>query len=441
MLRNVIKNKDIRNSILFTLLMLLVVRIGSYIPVPGVNVMYIRQFFGRQRDGIWNFIDMFTGGSFSQMSLFALGITPYITASIVIQLLTIAIPALEELQKDGESGRKKIASITRYGTLLLALMESFAMSYGFGKRGIFLRWEAGTVLIAAFTFTAGSMLLMWIGERITEHGVGNGISIVLLINILSRVPNDLVSLFKQFIGGKNLAIGIFRGAVILLIILGIIVFVVLLQGGERRIQIQYSQKVMGRKRIGGQNNMLPVKINTAGVIPVIFASSIMQMPILIAQMLGKGNGTGPGSFILKAMYSGNWCNPQQPWYTAGMVFYIILTIFFAYFYTSITFNPLEISNNLRKSGGVIPGIRPGKMTAEYLKGILNYTIFIGVCGLIIVQVVPFFFNGVFKAQVSFGGTSLIIIVGVTLETIKQIESRCLNWKWKNRGYRGFGMNS
>ena len=276
---------------------------------------------------------------------------------------------------------------------------------------------------------------MWIGELITEKGVGNGISIVLLINILSRVPNDFITLYNQFVKGKTLAKGGLATLIILAVLLVVVIFVVILQSGERRIAVQYSQKVQGRRTYGGQSTHIPLRVNTAGVIPVIFASSLMQTPIVIAQFLGKGNGTGIGSQILKGMNSNNWCDPDNPIYSIGLVIYILLTIFFAYFYTSITFNPLEIANNMKKSGGFIPGIRPGRPTVEYLQKILNYIIFIGACGLVIVQVIPYFFNGVFGANVSFGGTSLIIIVGVVLETLKQIESKMLV-----RNYTGFLNN-
>ena len=276
---------------------------------------------------------------------------------------------------------------------------------------------------------------MWIGERITEKGVGNGISIVLLINIVSRVPDDFVTLYTQFMKGKTIAKAGLAGVIILAVLLVVVVFVIILQDGERRIAVQYSKKVQGRKMYGGQSTHIPLKVNTAGVIPVIFSSSLMQTPIVIAQFLGKGNGTGIGSKILAGLNSNNWCDPENPIYSVGLVVYILLTIFFAYFYTSITFNPMEIANNMKKSGGFIPGIRPGKPTVDYLTKILNYIIFVGACGLIIVQVIPYFFNGVFGANVSFGGTSLIIIVGVVLETIKKIESQMLV-----RNYTGFLNN-
>lgn len=431
-IRKAFQIEDIRKRLFYTFIMLIVVRLGSELPTPGVNPEYIQGFFENQTGDAFNFFNAFTGGSFTQMSVFALSITPYITSSIIMQLLTIAIPKLEEMQKEGEDGRKKIMTITRYVTVGLALFESTAMAIGFGRRGLLEEYNFVNAAIVVLTLTAGSAFLMWVGERITEKGVGNGISIVLLINIISRMPDDFTTLFEQFIKGKTIAKGALAAVIIIAIILIVVVFVIILQDGQRRIAVQYSQKVQGRKMFGGQSTHIPLKINTAGVIPVIFASSLMQMPVIIASFLGKGNGTGIGSQILKGMSSSNWCNPDQPIYSIGLVVYILLTIFFAYFYTSITFNPLEIANNMKKSGGFIPGIRPGKPTVDYLQNILNYIIFIGACGLVIVQVIPFFFNGVFGANVSFGGTSLIIIVGVVLETIKQIESQMLV-----RNYTGF----
>ena len=433
--RKAFQIEDIRKKILYTLAMIFVVRLGSQLPTPGVNPTYIKQFFESVSGDTFNFFNAFTGGSFETMSIFALSITPYITSSIIIQLLTIAIPKLEEMQKDGEDGRKKIATMTRYVTVILALIESTAMAVGFGRQGLLVKYNFVNAAIVVLTLTAGSAFLMWVGERITEKGVGNGISIVLLVNILSRVPNDLTGLYEQFVKGKGLASGGLAAIIILAIILVLVVFTIILQDGERRIPVQYSQKMQGRRTVGGQSTNIPLKVNTAGVIPVIFASSIMQFPIIIASFLGKGNGTGIGSEILRGMNSGNWCNPSNPKYSIGLVVYIVLTIFFAYFYTSITFNPLEIANNMKKSGGFIPGIRPGKPTSDYLTKILNYIIFIGACGLVIIQVIPFFFNGVFGASVSFGGTSLIIIIGVVLETIKQIESQMLV-----RNYTGFLNN-
>ena len=423
---------DIRKKIFYTFMMLVVIRIGSQLPTPGVDPTYIQNFFESQTGEAFNFFNAFTGGSFTQMSVFALSITPYITSSIIMQLLTIAIPKLEEMQKDGEDGRKKIAAITRYVTVALALIESTAMAVGFGRQGLLVDFNFVNAAVVVVTLTAGSAFLMWIGERINEKGVGNGISIVLLINIISRVPDDFVTLYNQFMKGKSLASAGLAAVIILAIILVVVVFVIILQDGQRKIAVQYSQRIQGRRSVGGQSSFIPLKVNTAGVVPVIFASSLMQFPVVIASFLGKGNGKGIGSEILKGLSSNNWCNPEQLKYSWGLILYIVLTVFFAYFYTSITFNPLEIANNMKKSCGFIPGIRPGKPTADYLTKILNYIIFIGAVGLIIVQVIPFVFNGWLGANVSFGGTSLIIIVGVVLETIKQIESQLLV-----RNYKGF----
>ena len=430
--RRAFQIKDIRKKIGYTFLMLIVIRIGSQLPTPGVNTEFIQNFFAQNTGEAFNLFNAFTGGSMERMSIFALSITPYITSSIIMQLLTIAIPKLEEMQKDGEDGRKKIAAITRYVTVILALIESTAMAVGFGRQGLLTEYNFVNVAIVVLTLTAGSAFLMWIGERITEKGVGNGISIVLVINIVSRIPSDMTTLFEQFVKGKPIASAALAVVVILAIIIALVVFVVILQGGVRKIAVQYSQKVGGRKTYGGQSSNIPLKVNTAGVIPIIFASSLMQTPVVIASFLGKGNGTGIGSEILRGLNQGNWCNPAQLKYSWGLLVYIILTVFFAYFYTSITFNPLEIANNMKKNGGFIPGIRPGKPTVDYLTKILNYIIFVGACALIVIQVVPIIFNGWLGANVSFGGTSLIIIVSVVLETLKQLESQMLV-----RNYKGF----
>ncbi len=430
-LKNAFKVKEIRNKILFTLLMLVVIRMGSQLPIPGVNRHYFADWFAAQTGDAFNFFDAFTGGSFLNMSVLALNITPYITSSIIIQLLTIAIPKLEEMQKDGEDGRKKLVAITRYVTIALALIESIAMAVGFGRSGLLEDFNALNIISVVSALVAGSAFLMWIGERITENGIGNGISIVLVINIISRLPQDFAGLYEQFIKGKSIAVGVVSGIIILAIIIGMVVLVILLNDGTRKIPVQYAKKIQGRKMVGGQSTSIPLKINTAGVIPIIFASSLMQFPIIICSFL-RYQGTGVWGEILKVLNSSNWCNPNQLKYSIGLVIYVVLVIFFAYFYTSITFNPLEVANNMKKQGGFIPGIRPGKPTSDYLTKILNYIIFIGACGLTIVAVIPYFFNGVFHASVSFGGTSLIIIVSVVLETIKQVESQMLV-----RNYKGF----
>lgn len=433
-LQNALKIEEIRKKLIYTFFMLIVIRIGSLIPVPGADIEAFQQWFSslqNDANGAFGLFNAMTGGSFENLSVFALSITPYITSSIIMQLLTIAIPKLEEMQRDGEEGRKKIAEITRYVTVGLALAQSIAMAIGFSRQG-YINSGIINIFVVVAAFTAGSAVLMWIGEQITEKGIGNGISIVLVINIVSRVPADMLNLYEQFVKDKSVVNGGMAAIVILAVILLTIVLVVILQGGERRIPVQYSKKVQGRKIVGGQSSHIPLKINTAGVIPVIFSSSLMSFPVVIANLIGKTPKSGFWAKVFDALSSSNWCNPKQPVYTIGLLIYILLTIFFAYFYTSITFNPLEVANNMKKQGGFIPGIRPGKPTSDYLTKILNYVIFIGVVGLVIICVIPIVFNGVFGAQVSFGGTSIIIIVSVILETLKQIESQMLV-----RNYKGF----
>lgn len=430
-LKNAFKIKEIRKKLLFTFAMLVVIRAASQLPVPGVDRTYFASWFSQQTGGAFSFFDAITGGSFINMSVLALNINPYITSSIIMQLLTIAIPKLEEMQRDGEDGRKKIASITRYVTVGLALIQATAMAVGFGRRGLLVEYNALNVITAIAAMTAGSAFLMWIGERITENGVGNGISIVLVINIISRIPSDLGNLFAQFVVGKPFATAALAVVVIFAIIIVMVVLVIILNDGTRKIPVQYAQKMQGRKLVGGQSSNIPLKVNTAGVIPIIFAQSIMQFPLIICSFIGV-TPTGIWAEIINGLNSQNWCNRARPIYTLGMLLYIVLVIFFAYFYTSITFNPLMVADNMKRQGGFIPGIRPGKPTSDYLTRVLNYVIFIGAVGLTIVGILPYVFNGLFNASVSFGGTSLIIIVSVVLETIKQIESQMLV-----RNYKGF----
>ncbi|MCR4842624.1 MAG: preprotein translocase subunit SecY [Eubacterium sp.] len=420
--RNAFKIEEIRKRLFFTFLMLIVVRIGAQLPLPGLNHSLYSEWMSSQTGDAFNFFDSITGGSFEDMSILALNITPYITASIIMQLLTIAIPKLEELHKEGEEGRKKISSITRYLTIGLSVLESLALAIGFGRQGYLDSFNAFTVIMMVTCLTAGSAVLMWIGERITENGIGNGISIVLTINIISRLPNDFAALGEQFVMGQNPGRAIVAIVIIAVIVIGLVVSVVFLQDGQRKIPVQYSRKIQGRRQVGGQSTFLPLRVNTAGVIPIIFAQSLMQTPVIIGQLLGANEGTGIGAKILKGLSQSNWCDPAQPVYTIGLIVYILLIVAFAYFYTSITFNPLELADNMKKQGGFIPGIRPGKPTSDYLTQILGYVIFIGAVALSIIAFIPIFFNGVFGASVSFGGTSIIIIVGVIIETIKQVES-------------------
>ena len=434
-LRNAFKIKEIRTRVFFTFLMLIIIRIGSELPIPGIDGEVFKQFFADKNAEGLGFVNAITGGSFEKMSVFALNITPYITSSIIMQLLTIAIPKLEEIQRDGEEGRKKITKVTRYLTIGLGLIEAIAMTIGFVRTNAIKSTDKNmlTYIMIVIVLTAGSAVLMWIGESITEKGIGNGISIVLTINIISRMPEDLGKLWTMFVSTQTVvAKAVLAVVVICAIIVATVVFVIVLQAAERRIPVQYSKKIQGRKQVGGQQMHIPLKVNTAGVIPVIFAQSLLQTPVIICSILGKGQGSGWGAKILKMLSQSNWCNPKDPLSSIGLVVYIVLVIAFAYFYTQITFNPLEIANNMKRAGGFIPGIRPGKPTSDYLNQILNYIVFIGAVGLAIVAFIPIFFSGVFNANVSFGGTSIIIIVGVVIETLKQVESHM-----KVRYYKGF----
>ena len=434
-LRNALEIPDVRKKLLFTCFMLVVVRIGCQIPTPGINTAFVKAWSERQTSTAFNFFKTNTGISFTTISIFALSISPYITSSIIVQLLTIAIPKLEELQKEGEEGRKKIQQVTRVLTVALALIQSVSMAIGFGSNYL-NKYTWYNVLLVAIIMTAGSAVLMWIGERITARGVGNGISMILLFNIISGLPDDLMTMYKTFVKGKNIAFGIVITVVILALLFALVVYVVYLQDGERRISVQYAKKMQGRKMVGGQSSHIPMKVNTAGVIPVIFASSLLSVPAIIASFAGMNitNPTSVGGHIIKGLSQSSWCNPKEPIYTLGLILYLVLLVFFAYFYTSITFNPLEIADNMKKQGGFIPGIRPGKPTSDYLDKVLNYVVFIGAIGLMIVALIPIVLTGLAGVgnSLCFFGTSLIIIVGVVLETLKQIESMMLV-----RNYKGF----
>ena len=430
--RDAFKVPEIRKGLIFTFLMLIVVRLGSLIPTPGINTAELSNFFANNLGSANTLLDSFTGGSFSQMSIFALSVTPYITSSIIMQLLTIAIPALEEMQKDGEDGRKKITAITRFVSVALAIIEGTGLAIGFGRSGLLYEYNFLSVLVIVITLTAGSTFIMWLGERITERGVGNGVSIILLINIVSRIPNDFVNLFEMFVKGKDIVKMIIAIVIILAVVIITFVLTVLLNDAERRIPVQYAQKVQGRRQVGGSSSHIPLKVNTGNVMPIIFASTLMSIPSIITNLFNVNVTNAVVAKIFEGLNSNYWFRPGYPWAYIGLVLYIVLVIFFAYFYTSISFNPMEIANNLKKQGGFVPGIRPGRSTQDYLNKILNYIVIIGAIGLIIVAIIPIFFNGRFGADVSFGGTSLIIICGVIIETIKQIESKMIV-----RNYDGF----
>lgn len=427
-LKNAWGIKDVRKRILYTLFMVIVVRVGSQIPVPGTNASVVADALSKWNEtGAFNIFNSFTGNSLERFSILALSITPYITSSIVMELMTIAIPKLEELHREGNEGRKKINSITRYVTVALALVESIAMSIGFGQNGLYgaNKPEWFYIVVSVLALTGGAAFLMWIGEQITDKGIGNGISIVLLVNILAGIPYDLKALFETFTSGKSIPLAVVIVILTVAAILAIVVFVVWVNGAQRKIPVQYAGKIVGRRTVGGQSSNIPLKVMTASVIPVIFASSLMSIPGMIAQFIPNNGEVTFWNHVVYFLSSSYWFRAGIPWYySLGVLLYLALIFVFAYFYTSITFNPTEVAENLKKQGGFIPGIRPGKPTSDYLNSVLNRLVFIGAAALAIVALIPIIVSGVFNVNgTSFLGTSLIIIVGVILETLQQIEGR------------------
>lgn len=417
-LKKVWSAKELRNRILFTLIMLIFIRMVSQITVPGVNSEFLKNYFGNNE--AFNLMNAFTGGGLERLSVFALGVTPYITSSIIIQLFTISFPRLEQLAKEGESGRKKLTKYTQYVTLVLSLVSSISMVIGFRNQMLITKNHLTYAVVVA-TLTGGSMILVWLGNRITEKGIGNGISMILLFNILSRMPQDMKTLYECFMQGKTWTKMTMAGLVIATIIVVVICLTLILNSAERRIPVIYTQKMQGRRFAGDGASNIPMKVNTAGVMPVIFATSLMTFPALVLGFLGK-TPSGIWATVTKALNSNNWFSPGDWLPTVGYILYVLLLIFFAYYYTTITFNSAEIANNLRKAGATIPGKRPGKDTELYLQKILKHVIMIGVIGLLIVCTIPLVISGVTGANVSFGGTSLIIVVSVILEAVKQGKS-------------------
>lgn len=417
-LKKVWRTKELRNRILFTLIMLVFIRMVSQITVPGVNSEFLKSYFGDNE--AFNLMNAFTGGGLERLSVFALGVTPYITSSIIIQLFTISFPRLEQLAKEGESGRKKLTKYTQYVTLVLSLVSSISMVIGFRNQMLITK-NYLTYAVVVATLTGGSMILVWLGNRITEKGIGNGISMILLFNILSRMPQDMKILYECFMQGKAWTKMTMAGLVIAITIVVVICLTLILNSAERRIPVVYTQKMQGRRFAGDGASNIPMKVNTAGVMPVIFATSLMTFPALILGLLGK-TPNGIWATVTKALNSNNWFDPSDWLPTVGYILYVLLLIFFAYYYTTITFNSAEIANNLKKAGATIPGKRPGKDTELYLQKILKHVIMIGVIGLLIVCTIPLVISGVTGANVSFGGTSLIIIVSVILEAVKQSKS-------------------
>ena len=419
-LRNAWKIPEIRKKIIFTLLMLLVFRLGSAIPVPYMNKDIIKSIFESSQGGLLQFLDLMAGGTFSNFSVFATNIYPYITASIVIQLLTIAIPKLEELAKEGEEGKKKITKYTRYGAIVLAMIQAIGYTFGLFSKALETNGSMIKTSIVIISMVAGTAFLMWLGEMITEKGIGNGISLLIFIGIISRLPSSLINTFKLVSAGQLHIIKVlFFGLVFLFIIAAVIA----IQQGERRIPVQYAKRVVGRKMYGGQSTHIPVKVLMAGVMPIIFASSLLALPQTIA-LFSKG---GVSEWVTKYL---------TPSGTVGIwiysIFNVLLIIFFTYFYTAIQFNTVEYAKNLQQNGGFIPGIRPGRPTSEHLNKVVNRIVIVGGLALALLSILPIILTKVFSMDVSFGGTAVIIVVGVAIETVKQLESQMLM-----RHYKGF----
>jgi preprotein translocase subunit SecY len=415
-LKNAWRVPELRKKLIFTLWMFLIIRIGAHITVPGINTEAVIAMMNQGSGNLSNLMDVFTGGAFKTMALFAFGVGPYITASIIMQLLQIAITKLEELAKEGEQGRKKINKYTRYVTLGLALVQAAATTLTLSRQqpSVLSDNSIWTFLVVVISFVAGSMLVMWIGEQITQKGIGNGISLIIFVNIVSRFPQSFGLLFET----KGYLIPI----IIILLFIVVIGFVVLMAQAERRIAVQYAKRTAGRKVYGGQSQHIPIKVNLAGVLPIIFAMSIMNFPEIITNLFG-GTTNDIWATILNYLR----------WTTAvGAVIYVVLIFAFAFFYSTIAFNPLEIASNMKKGGGFIPGIRPGKPTSDYLSDVATRITLLGAIFLAVLAISPLLFQAIFDVQVAFSGTSLLIVVGVALETLKQLESQMLM-----RHYKGF----
>ena len=411
-----LKVKEIRGKMIFTLLMLVVFRLGSNIPVPGINREYLAQMFSGDNMGLFELFNLFSGGSFSNFTIFALSVTPYITASIIIQLLTVAFPYFERLAKEGMEGRKKMAQITRYTTVVLSLIQGLGLTVGLFRRTIIdQNWF--TFIVITLILTAGSTFLMWLGEQINEYGIGNGMSLLIFGGIVSRIPSGIANIMDRYSDGSmNLITIVLFLAFALLVIMGIVE----VQQGTRRIPVQYAKRVVGRKMYGGQSTHIPLKVNQAGVIPIIFALSILQFPLTIMYF-----------FPDTAFY--DFCEPGgSPGVWVYGILNVILIIFFNYFYTAVTFNPIEVANNMKANGGFIPGIRPGKATVDYLNRVMSRISIVGAIFLAVVATLPTIVSQYTGLEIRFGGTSLLIAVGVALDTMRQLENQMIM-----RNYSGF----
>lgn len=421
-LSNISKIPELQKRILFTFLLLIVYRIGAHVPTPGIDAMALAAFFEQAKGSLLGLFDMFAGGALSNLSVFALGIMPYISASIILQLLTIAVPHLEKLSKEGEAGRRKITQYTRYGTVLLSVIQGFGIAIGLenmaGPTGAPIVIEGGWAfrLMTMITLTAGTAFIMWLGEQITEKGIGNGISLIIFAGIVCGAPAAIINTFRLMMTGEMGIFFIIFLSIVMVAVVGVIVFV---ESGQRRIPVQYAKRVVGRKVYGGQSTHLPLKVNTAGVIPPIFASSIIMFPATIANFIPH-----PWmKFIADALMPGK---------VGYELLYVAFIVFFCYFYTAVTFNPVDVADNMKKYGGYVPGIRPGKKTADYIDDVLTKLTFSGAIYVSAVCVLPSILISYFNVPFYFGGTALLIVVGVALDTAGQIETHLLT-----RQYEGF----
>lgn len=417
--QNIFKITELKNRIFFTLALLTVYRVGCHVPTPGINGEELSKFLTQQAGSFMQFFDMFSGGALSRVTIFALGIMPYISASIIMQLLTVVIPAIGKLAKEGEAGRKKITRYTRYGTVVISAIQSFGIAAGLESmsQGAFVQNPGWSFrLVTMITLTSGTAFIMWLGEQITERGIGNGISLIIFAGIVARFPNAIISTVRLVQAGE---LSIFFVLFLIIIMVAVIAGIILMERGQRKIPVQYAKRVVGRKVYGGQSTHLPLKINTAGVIPPIFASSIIMFPATVAG-------------FISIPWVQSFAKQLSPGTIVYTILYVSMIFFFAYFYTAIVFNPVDIADNLKKYGGYVPGIRPGQKTSEYLYRVLSRLTFVGAIYLAIICVIPEILITRFRVPFYFGGTSLLIAVGVALDTVSQIESHLVT-----RSYEGF----
>jgi len=420
--QNALKIPDLRKKLLYTLVMIVIYRVGSHVPLPGIDIQALSSWFTSQAKGILGLYDVFAGGNLSRATIFALGIMPYISASIILQLLGAIWPYLQKLQHEGEEGKKKITQYTRYFTIILALIESYGISIfleGLNPSGIIVVPSPGIGfrLLTMLTLTTGTLFVMWLGEKITERGIGNGISIIILIGIVARMPKETLDITRMLFSGT---LSITVVVIFLVMVVLITASVVLVTQAQRRVQVQYAKRVVGRKIYGGQNTYIPLNVNAAGVIPIIFAQSIIMFPTTLAGFF-KGGAIGEWISTVYAVGS-----------PAYMITYAALIIFFGFFYTSVVINPQDMSDNMKKYGGFVPGIRPGKQTKDYLDKIISRITLPGAIFFAIIAILPIYIINITKIPVYFGGTSILIVVGVILETVSQIESHLMM-----RSYEGF----